>query len=371
MSRKAAVRALSAATSRLEVLDAGEDIAESFTRQLLLESQPGNGPYSFKWSYLQSEILSKYCRPDPSQAAVRVERAVAKLMESEARCAELNKVGINHPDWPAISHMASRIVSHALGDVRTLFRRYEKGYSFPSGATTCFRRRQGDPYFRFNEARSSDVTSSAFRYATQLRLTTPRWVGVKFNVVRGNEVFTVPKANDIDRCACKEPGMNQTLQRTVGDYIRGRLKSCFGIDLNDQSRNRSLARRGSITNRLATLDLSSASDSISCRLVDELLPLEWSHYLNQIRSRFGRLPDGRDLVWEKHSTMGNGYTFELESLLFYALVMSAIELERLRRGKDPASAHLKQLVSVYGDDIICPGHYYDSVVSALSMAGFV
>lgn len=368
MSRKRTEMVASEASTRLETLDADGDIAQNFCSELFDIIPDSDGAYHFKWTYLRQEIMSKYCRPNPEEDLLRVDRAVEKLLESEAHCAKLNKEGFSHPDWPAISFTAQRYIAQCLGDVDEVFSSYEDKYQFPSGATTCFKRRQGDSYFRFHENKTSDVTSSAFRYATYLRHTTPRWSRTKYNIVSGNAVFTVPKATDIDRCACKEPGMNQVLQRTVGSYIRTRLRRGFGIDLNDQSRNRSLARRGSSTGRLATLDLSAASDSISCRLVDELLPPRWSAYLNQIRSPFGVLPNGKLISWEKHSTMGNGYTFELESLIFYALLRAAIDIARLKR--DKTTRFNQRLVSVYGDDIIIPSHYYDNVVQCLGAAGF-
>jgi len=369
MSRRVSGRALSAASSRLETLDTTSDFAKIFCSELLGKYPGGSGPYKAKWDYLRSEILSKYCRPSPEDAQQRVKLAVEKLLGSESRCKQINTEGFNDPLWPSIATSAQRIIARVLGDIGDLFKEYETTYSFPHGATTCFRRSSADPYWRFHPNKVSDVTSGAFRYATYLRKTTPRWRDTKFNVISGNTVFTVPKSTDIDRAACKEPGLNQSLQRTVGTFIRRRLKKVVGIDLKDQSRNRNLARRGSATNRLATLDLSSASDSISCRLVDELLPIHWSEYLNQIRSPFGTLPDGSVVCWEKHSTMGNGYTFELESLLFYALAISAIEVERAYAGRLPLGP-LKQVVSVYGDDIIVPSHYYSCVVHALRVAGF-
>jgi len=58
--------------------------------------------------------------------------------------------------------------------------------------------------------------------------------------------------------------------------------------------------------------------------------------------------------------MGNGFTFELETLIFYAIVKAAQQLE------EPGYYSL-----VYGDDIICYDRHYASVVSALELFGFV
>jgi hypothetical protein len=57
--------------------------------------------------------------------------------------------------------------------------------------------------------------------------------------------------------------------------------------------------------------------------------------------------------------MGNGCTFELESLIFWALCKSCLEI----LGQE-------QTLSVYGDDLIVPSVSYEPVVKVLAYAGF-
>jgi hypothetical protein len=175
--------------------------------------------------------------------------------------------------------------------------------------------------------------------------------------VPGAVLFTVPKKTDIDRCACKEPDLNMFLQKGVGRLIRSRLKR-FGINLNDQSINRKLAHVGSLTGSLATIDLSSASDTITVEAVRALLPQEWFEYLDDIRSHFVEI-DGVNHRTEMFSSMGNGFTFELESLLFYALVRTVTYFEGI-----------PGVVSVYGDDLILPSQAYEMTSWVLSEFGF-
>jgi hypothetical protein len=175
--------------------------------------------------------------------------------------------------------------------------------------------------------------------------------------VEGSVLFTVPKKTDIDRCACKEPDLNMYLQKGVGSHIRKRLRR-FGINLNDQRVNRALAARGAQDDSLATLDLSSASDTITIGCVKALLPTEWFLYLNDIRSH-KVLVDGVYHRMEMFSSMGNGFTFELESLIFWALVRTTLYFEGI-----------SGVVSVYGDDIICPSSGADMVSWVLHEFGF-
>lgn len=109
----------------------------------------------------------------------------------------------------------------------------------------------------------------------------------------------------------------------------------------------------SVHRHLATIDLSMASDTLSASIVRLLLPPGWWRMLCRLRSPVTKWFDGSDRVVEKFSSMGNGFTFELESLIFYAL----------------ASA-VTGNVSVYGDDIIVPTDSYDQVVEVLGAYGF-
>ncbi|EFS6380840.1 hypothetical protein H2Y68_005522, partial [Escherichia coli] len=135
------------------------------------------------------------------------------------------------------------------------------------------------------------------------------------------------------------------------------LKS-VGIDLNDQSINQRLAQQGSVDGSLATIDLSSASDSISDRLVWSFLPPELYSYLDRIRSHYG-IVDGETIRWELFSTMGNGFTFELESMIFWAIV-KATQIHFGNAGT----------IGIYGDDIICPSEIAPRVLEALAYYGF-
>lgn len=182
---------------------------------------------------------------------------------------------------------------------------------------------------------------------------------ILFRVVPGNRIEFVPKKESIARTIALEPMGNVMLQLGVDGYLRKRLAK-FGININDQTINQRLARVGSIDNSLATLDLSGASDNISMRLVEKLLPYEWVEYLYRLRSDIGVFPDGTTVRYEKLSSMGNGYTFAIETLLFAAVVF-AVNPEA-SFGHD---AH------VYGDDIIVKTSDSASVMRLLELCGYI
>jgi len=179
------------------------------------------------------------------------------------------------------------------------------------------------------------------------------------STVRGNIFFTVPKDGTKFRGCCKEASIPIALQLEVGRILKSRL---LRIDINlkeGQQIHRSLAREASITGSLATIDMSNASDTL-CRVLPKLvLPGQWWELLNSLRATHTRV-DGRWFRLEKFSSMGNGFTFELESLIFATLARTVIAGE----GGDP------DIVRCYGDDLIVPSVHYRSVVAALRWFGF-
>jgi len=173
----------------------------------------------------------------------------------------------------------------------------------------------------------------------------------------GNVIITVPKDAKTDRVIAVEPGINLWFQISLGLMIRHRLFR-YGIDLNSQSANQRLAKVSSIDDSMATVDFSSASDSISRKVVEELIPPRWLTLLDACRSHYG-IHNERRLLWNKFSSMGNGFTFDLESLIFYAA--ASVVCEYLR---------VPVRVSVFGDDVIIPKECYELFSSFSEFLGF-
>lgn len=181
--------------------------------------------------------------------------------------------------------------------------------------------------------------------------------------VRGNRFSLVPKNWKTDRAIAIEPAINVFYQLGLGKSIRRRLSTNAGWDLlGAQEVHRRIARDASRTGEFATLDLSSASDTVCTNLVKLLLPHRWFEELNALRSP-ATLIDGRWVVLEKFSSMGNGYTFELETLIFAALASTLLESKG-------ASGVLGSDLYVYGDDIIVPTEHANCVKAVLQFCGF-
>lgn len=183
-----------------------------------------------------------------------------------------------------------------------------------------------------------------------------------FEVVEGSSMSCVPKTSKISRTICTEPSLNMFYQLGAGVVLERALKRGFGIDLSKQPEvNKSLARLGSISGRYATIDLRSASDTISTKLVAMLLPARDFALLNLLRSKKA-LIQGSVVDLHSFSTMGNGFTFPLQTLIFAALLKAYLEESDI--------SFLAGHVPVFGDDIICPSKAFDGVTELLEHCGF-
>lgn len=172
-------------------------------------------------------------------------------------------------------------------------------------------------------------------------------------IVEANRMVMVSKTVKTHRSIAAEPTLNSYVQQGVGRYVRKRLKQ-FGVDLGDQTINQDLASLAQSWS-LSTIDLSSASDTLCTNLVKLLLPPEWFEMLDDLRSKRTTYK-GKRFVVSKFSSMGNAFTFELESLIFYALLSSVCSTG---------------VISVYGDDLIVHNDDYDSALKVLDWAGFI
>lgn len=336
------------------------DLTEQFIQKINSLSS------SVKSDYLKKEFLSKYVSHDTEPPLTRRNSAIRKWLaaerDNEATNVRLYLTPEDYNILPRVSYCSfmkfcTKLVIRVIGEVPPIEALIG---SFSGGASTSRARTVSHPATKY--VGEAHVTPDCLDWFNLLEVELPLWLGdgcsLQKKVVPGNVLFTVPKKSDIDRVACKEPDLNMFIQKGVGAYFRKRLLRRAKINLNDQSINRSLAHLGSVTNELSTLDLSSASDSVTTELVFSFLPVTWFALLNSIRSRV-TIIDGEEHRNEMFSSMGNGFTFELESLLFWVIT--------------EAVAHFKDVpgsISVYGDDIICPRGISDELTFVLGFFGF-
>jgi len=184
-------------------------------------------------------------------------------------------------------------------------------------------------------------------------------------VVQGSRLSVVPKNDETGRCICTEPSVNMLFQLACGTLLERRLNQVYKIDLSDQPfKNQALARYGSISGSYSTIDLKSASDSLSLRMLEFVLPKSMFNTLLAFRSPETYIPG---LGWRQLSiisTMGNGYTFPLQTILFTCIVHAVYRL--YGRPLDTRKPNF----GVFGDDIVVEVDLDRMVRHALVLFGF-
>lgn len=189
------------------------------------------------------------------------------------------------------------------------------------------------------------------------------------HIVSGSRCSLVPKTNAVSRMICIEPNVNMFYQLGLAAHLESRLKTFFGIDLKDQPQvNHSMAREGSISGKYSTIDLSSASDSISLRLCELILPKWFFELLLHLRSRTTEI-DGKQVPLFMVSTMGNGFTFPLQTIIFSAII-KAVGYVYGSSCQDYLIPGRSLRWSCFGDDLICEREIFHPLVKTLALLNF-
>jgi hypothetical protein len=182
------------------------------------------------------------------------------------------------------------------------------------------------------------------------------------SLVCHNKIAFVPKTALVHRTIAAEPTLLTYLQKGIDLELRSALNR-VGLDLSEQEPNQHLAWQGSFPDEAdpyCTIDLSSASDTLATEVVRELLPPEWFELLDKCRSKNFLMPDGTSGRYEKFTSMGNGFCFPLQTLIFSSICHAAY-----------AERGLASDFRVYGDDIIVRKSAFDRVIALLRFFGFV
>lgn len=302
------------------------------------------------------------------------EKAIESFRLAEDQCYRTNKFlrslardPTQDPALNAVLFTAQRKIARILGPYT-----FEAALTLSKwgpGSTSSCKGSQVSSSDKF--AAKPETTPQFSRIAHRMMAECPSWsalladcdLGVPVSPIlydiKGSRVSFVPKNAKTHRAICVEPHLNVFFQMGIGRLIRRQLLRS-GLDLNDQTLNQRLAKHGSLDGSLATIDLKAASDTISRELVLQLLPFDWFAAMDECRSHYGSLDGKEYFLFNKFSSMGNGFTFDLESLIFYALCLSVAELEDIN----------PFWVNVFGDDIVFPTVGVPRLIEVLQKCGF-
>lgn len=286
------------------------------------------------------------------------EAAEKSFMDSEAACSYTNRrlrdmvgnLSLIDKRFQHHIHKMRRYISNVLGPISPFLDDLHRLVRVTPGATACAKRADSLPQLKMRMKIFSTRRSSKYlRYLYHFY----GFGDVRIRTVHTNRVELVPKNWKTDRTIACEPEGVLPLQLAFDTYAKRRLRR-VGIDLTDQSANQRAAKQASIDGAFATVDFSSASDTISYNTIALLFPEEWFAYLTDVRSPGYRGVFGEG-VYAKFSSMGNGATFTLETLVFAAACYA------VSNSRD---------FLVYGDDVIIHEKFYEEYIALTSFLGF-
>lgn len=178
-----------------------------------------------------------------------------------------------------------------------------------------------------------------------------------------SKMIAVPKTLRGPRLIAAEPDSHQWCQQSILDFLvtsLGNTPIARSIHFRDQAYNQELARLASHTQSHATIDLSSASDRLSCWLVERIFRRNPSlvEALHASRTRWvvntidAHSPKYH--VLRKFACMGSACTFPIQSYVFCILAVASVLHSRNLPVTIEKMTEVASEVLVFGDDIIVP-----------------
>lgn len=317
-----------------------------------------------EWKSLrQVEAIFKKYKPLSDEEVCR-QAALTSFFEAEEQCKSTNhrldmyytERGLLDPDLGEYLKRMESWISGTLGNFRDFLDLLPRLVRVTNGATATLSRANSQPFRKVGMKVSASpgstkyITALAEYYGVGGHVSIFPRVRVYPHMV--NRVQLVPKSWKTHRTIACEPTGSVPLQLAFDSYAKDCLRR-RGFDLRDQTRNQELAYRGSVDGSFATIDLQSASDTVAYNTVAWLFPTAWFRYLDDIRTSYYRV-DGSIRKYHKFSSMGNGTTFSIETLIF----ASAVRAVGSKQG------------AVYGDDIVIETDLVEPLQRILAFLGF-
>lgn len=194
-----------------------------------------------------------------------------------------------------------------------------------------------------------------------------------------SRLIAVPKTLSKPRLIAAEPSEHMWCQQNIWDYFCSRTRDSWisnFVRFRDQSRNQELCKRASMDGTLATLDLSSASDRVTCHFVGQLFRSNprLLEALRATRTQWLSQDLNSDIPalirLKKFSTMGSACTFPVESIGFLCVALAAyLTVRKLRVTLRNILASSEE-VTIFGDDIIIPVDVRELCCEALEVLDF-
>lgn len=338
-------------------------------------------------AYLRHNAVCSLFKKSEIEGSVTSEEAtLRKFSTANDACRRMNLEGLDMQD-------CTLGVGYALAKSRQLLDRWfcshgdaismaaiEKAARFGPGGSVGMKGQPTQYYFKIGDApltATSDFVRSWYKLSVSYvplceaaeMAREARWGEIQLRE-QGNLAF-VPKSYAVKRIVVMEPSCNTYFQFGLGRVMEGLLCESTGIDLSLQDGvNADLARVGSITGGFCTMDLRQCSDYISIAVVKALFPPSLVRWFNTLRTKVVRLPKkygGQDIGLHMLSTMGNGFTFPMQTALLAALIHGVYDTLDI----PILCAKGEQNWGVFGDDIVVVPKAWHLLCRVLEKLGMI
>jgi len=219
----------------------------------------------------------------------------------------------------------------------------------------------------------------------------PDYQGYYDNFEIAAELTFVPKNYKAMRTICMEPAGSMYVQQGIRDQLYSFFENSRMTEfchLRDQVYNQEAARLGSLLRRIDTIDLSSASDLVSWRLVKGIFPFPLLYDLYFSRSSKVRYKNLFELKQEKYAPMGSALCFPIQCIVFTAIVIGtgisqvygldlcndplpSTDVEALYRASHGRHGSRFASPTIYGDDICLDYRLTSNAMRNLETLGFI
>ena len=314
--------------------------------------------FDFKCEWQLQNLLKRYRFKDDIYTDDELaERTFAKFLKvQESRIESVDRSAVIH----AVLQKARLIIKDILGDYSS----DEHVISCRHGKRAALGVPAANAYLHEKLACLSGTPEHIAWFADVLRddphqARASEDCGARVVVCDTLQYTTVPKSWKILRGIVPNTVLGAYYSYGLGRVIQDRLKCNAQLDIRRlQQKHRRLCRSMSLTLKYVTADLSSASDSFTLALVNALLPRKWFQAVKYGITRHIE-HKGKRYYCSSFMLMGIGFTFPLQTLLFYALIRAVQTL-----------CGSTGLVSVYGDDLIYPREIHTKIAYVFERLGF-
>lgn len=188
-------------------------------------------------------------------------------------------------------------------------------------------------------------------------------------------LIDVPKTIKGPRLITVEPTAHQYIQQGVLRWLRENMLPTHrrSVTFTSQEPSRVDALRASRTGMRATIDLSSASDRLSCYVVERafranpgLLCILNACRTDMVRDMIGDAPSECIMHLRKFAGMGSAVTFPVQSMIYSCVAATAVLIDRKWVARPRNYRRAMGECRVFGDDIILPSSSVDILARLLN-----